>query len=226
MRRIHGEMGKRLIKWIFWDNDGVLVDTEELYFHANQKMLSTVGIDLTRERFVQVSLKEGRSTLDLALEKGIDPERVDRLRNERNMYYSGLLKRGVRVIDGVRETLRQLHGNVSMGVVTSCRKAHFDIIHSGTGLRPFFEFVITSEDVGRPKPDPEPYQKALDKSGCRPEYCLVIEDSHRGLEAAKSAGIECVVIPNGLTGEADYAGAYRVLENVRLLVEEVALPLL
>lgn len=220
-----GGLITKMIKWIFWDNDGVLVDTEELYFRSNREMLSTVGIDLTRERFVQVSLKEGRSTLDLALEKGIDSERVARLRDERNTYYSGLLRRGVRVIDGVRETLRRLHGNVSMGVVTSCREAHFDIIHSVTGLLPFFEFVITPEDVDRTKPNPEPYLKALDKSGCRPEHCLVVEDSHRGLEAAKAAGIKCVVVPNGLTGEAVYAGAYRVLENVRLLAEEV-LPLL
>lgn len=220
-----GGLITKMIKWIFWDNDGVLVDTEELYFRSNREMLSTVGIDLTRERFVQVSLKEGRSTLDLALEKGIDSERVARLRDERNTYYSGLLRRGVRVIDGVRETLRRLHGNVSMGVVTSCREARFDIIHSVTGLLPFFEFVITSEDVDRTKPNPEPYLKALDKSGCRPEHCLVVEDSHWGLEAAKAAGIKCVVVPNGLTGEAVYAGAYRVLENVRLLAEEV-LPLL
>ena len=56
---------KPKFKWIFWDNDGVLVDTEALYFRANQEILSSIGIDLTPEVFTQISMKEGRSTFVL-----------------------------------------------------------------------------------------------------------------------------------------------------------------
>ncbi len=56
---------KPKFKWIFWDNDGVMVDTEALYFRANQEILSSIGIDLTPEVFTQISMKEGRSTFVL-----------------------------------------------------------------------------------------------------------------------------------------------------------------
>ena len=54
---------------ILWDNDGVLVDTEGLYFHATQTVLATVGIDLTAEQFKEISLRRGESTFKLAAEQ-------------------------------------------------------------------------------------------------------------------------------------------------------------
>ena len=50
-----------MIKAVFWDNDGVLVDTEKLYFKATREVLSEIGVDLTTELFAQISLKQGRS---------------------------------------------------------------------------------------------------------------------------------------------------------------------
>jgi len=208
-------------KWVFWDNDGVLVDTEELFFRANQEILSSIDIDLTRESFIQISLKEGRSTFVLAQEKGIDPKTIHQLHERRNLRYSELLNQGVQAIEKVSETLENLSGRVSMGVVTSCRKIHFDIIHRTTDLLKYFNFVITHEDVRNEKPHPEPYLRALGKSGCEASDCLVIEDSERGLAAAKAAGIKCIVIPNDFTSQGGFNGAYRILENIQQVVDEV-----
>lgn len=54
-----------MIQAIFWDNDGVLVDTEELYFAANRQILAQRGIAFDRDDFAQMSLREGRSIFDL-----------------------------------------------------------------------------------------------------------------------------------------------------------------
>ncbi len=208
-------------KWIFWDNDGVLVDTEELYFRANQEILATIDIDLTRERFTRISMQEGRSTFVLAQEKGIDPKTLHQLHTRRNLRYSELLKQGVPVMDRVHETLQQLAGKVSMAVVTSCRRKHFDLIHQSTQILKYFDFVITTEDVRHTKPDPEPYLKALAKTGCKASDCLVVEDAERGLRAANAAGIPCVVIPNGFATQGDFSGAHRILDSVHQVVGEV-----
>ncbi len=90
-----------MIDTILWDNDGVLVDTEELYFSATRDVLSKVGVDLTRYLFIQISLSQGRSTFDLAAEQGLSQEVITQLRADRNRRYSDLLKGGVRVLDGV-----------------------------------------------------------------------------------------------------------------------------
>lgn len=200
--------------WIFWDNDGVLVETEHLYFSASRDVLADAGIVLTREMFVQISLVKGRSVLDLAA-AGMSPADLEHLQEQRNRRYSELLRTGSQVVDGVAETLRRLSGTVSMGIVTSSRRTHFDIIHRHSGLLPFFDFVITCEDVARTKPHPEPYLKALAMSGSRPDRCLVVEDTERGLISAIRAGMDCIVIPNGMLDRGDFGAARHVLKTVR-----------
>ena len=214
-------MARHTRKWIFWDNDGVLVDTEALYFQANREALSRLGIDLTRDLFEQISIKEGHSTFVLAKNQGIDPETIHHMHEARNLRYCELLGNGIRVMEGVYETLNRLSGKISMGVVTSCRKMHFDIIHKDLNLLDFFDFVITSEDVTHTKPDPEPYLKALGKSGCTPEDCLVVEDAERGLLSATAAGIDCIVIPNIFSMKGNFSSAYRILNNISEIIDEV-----
>ena len=216
-------MPKKTVKWIFFDNDGILVDTESLYFQANREVLGSIGIDLTPELFMQVSMREGRSTFVLAEQRGFDPAILNQLHDTRNKRYAELLSNGVRIMDGVKETLNELNSTVSMGVVTSCRQIHFDVIHARTGLLDYFDFVITSADVRHTKPDPEPYLMALDRSGCPASECLVIEDSERGLVAAQAAGIDCIVIPNPLTANGNFDGALAVVENIRLIREYIKL---
>ena len=107
-------------KAILWDNDGVLVDTEELYFQANQRVLASVDIELTRELFIEINLKRGESAIGLAREKGLEETQVEGLFEERGKIYTGLLEAGVEVVPGVRETLQQLYGKLAMAVVTTC----------------------------------------------------------------------------------------------------------
>lgn len=213
--------GTHGVKAVMWDNDGVLVDTEALYFRATREVLATVGVDLTRELFVRVSLRRGRSVFGLAADRGMGPAAVDRLRVDRNRRYSDLLRAGVRVMNGVEEGLRRLHGKVSMGIVTSSLREHFEIIHSFSGLLHFFDFVLTRQDYKNTKPHPEPFLTAAGRNGLEPQDCIIVEDSERGLAAARAVGIRCIVVPNALTADGDFSGAYRVVGDVRQAAAEV-----
>ena len=63
---------------ILWDNDGVLVDTEGLYFQACREVLGSVGVDLTLDQFQEISLRRGESVLVLAAGRGIDQDGIAR----------------------------------------------------------------------------------------------------------------------------------------------------
>ncbi len=204
-----------MIKAIFWDNDGVLVDTEGLFFRANEETLAGVGITLHWEQFEEISLTRGGSVLQLAEKPGTDA--FYKLRNERDARYAELIAREPLVIDGVREVLDALRGKYVMGIVTSSGHEHFEIIHSTSGLLPYFQFVLTMKDCAHFKPHPEPYLKAIELSGFPPEECLVIEDSPRGLAAALAAGLRCIVIPSKFTNGNNFAGAYKILQSIREL---------
>jgi HAD superfamily hydrolase (TIGR01509 family) len=202
-----------MIKAIFWDNDGVLVDTEGIFFRANQEVLAGMNISLKVEQFEEISLARGESVLRLAANPGTDA--FDKLRADRDTLYAELLTREPLVIDGVRDVLDALRGKYVMGIVTSSGHEHFEIIHRQTGLLPYFQFALTMKDCPYTKPHPGPYLKAIELSGFAPEECLVIEDSPRGLAAAASAGLRCIVIPSKLTRGCNFAGASKILKNIK-----------
>ena len=138
-----------MIRAILWDNDGVLVDTEGLYFQAGHEVLATQGVELTHKDFAEQSLKKGLSVFDFLPVQ--DAELIERLRLKRNARYSALLANGVQVVDGVVETLETFYGRVQMGIVTGSRRDHFDIVHAQTNLLPFFDFVLAKRRLRRSK---------------------------------------------------------------------------
>jgi HAD superfamily hydrolase (TIGR01509 family) len=208
------------IKAIFWDNDGVLVNTEGLYFEATRKVLADADIDLTREMYIELLLVGGKGAWFLAEERGYSANDVAEMRRKRNDLYGRLLKRGNIIIEGVEEVLTALQDKFTMGIVTSSRKDHFNIIHERSGLLKYFDFVLTREDYGLSKPDPEPYLLAVENSGCEKKECLAVEDSERGLESAKAAGINCYIIPTELTKNGNFSGADKVLSGIGDILSE------
>src|SRR5262245_45560313 len=80
-----------VIKAILWDNDGVLVDTEHLYFEATRRVLESVGIPLTEEQYLDLFLIQNKGAWHLVEAQGVAPDEVLRLRDERNSLYSRLL---------------------------------------------------------------------------------------------------------------------------------------
>lgn len=204
-----------MIEAILWDNDGVLVDTEHLFYEATRDEIATTGIHLDLEQYQNLTLRQGRSCFELLAERGIAPGEIRRIRRARNARYLERLGHGVELIDGVAETLASLYGRLPMAIVTSCNPDHFEVIHAPLGILRYFEFTLTNADYERHKPHPEPYLEAAARLSLQPADCLVIEDSERGLQSASRAGMECLVIPNALTRDGDFASASQVLESVR-----------
>ena len=203
-----------MIDAIFWDNDGVLVDTEHLYFEATRDALDTIEIPLTEDDYRELFLLQGRGAWHLAEARGILPPEVEALRQRRNARYAELISREPRVLPHVLDVVSSLHGRYRMGIVTSSRRDHFEIIHRGTGLLPYFDFVVTADDCPRTKPCPDPYLRAIEASGVDPAAGVAVEDSARGLEAATAAGLRCVIVPSRLTRTQTFDGALR-LESIR-----------
>ncbi len=210
-------MGK--IKAVFFDNDGVLVDTEKFYFEANQFVFAKHGIELTEKDYLENFLKKGRGTWHLLKDKNYSDEMISELRAERNEHYLKLITEKSQAIEGAEDVLKQIHGKILIGIVTSSRKDHFEAIHNRTGFKKYFDFVLTSDDTQNVKPDPEPYLKALEISGMNKDECIIVEDSERGLKAALGAGIKCYIIPTHLTQGSNFAGAEKVLSNIKEIVQ-------
>ena len=79
----------------------------------------------------------------------------------------------------------------------------------------YLDFVLTREDYQHTKPHPEPYLTAMARHDLRPEDCIVVEDSERGLAAATAAGLPCLIVLSDWSRDGDFSGAAKVLENIR-----------
>ena len=196
---------------IFWDNDGVLMETEGLYYRANAEALARAGVELSLATFQELSLRRGESVLQLAPESG--PE----LREWRDRRYYDLLGSEARVVPGVRETLERLHGRLPMAIVTSCLLRNFLRMHEGSGLLGYFDFILTREDYRSSKPDPEPYLTASARAGCAPAACLAVEDSARGVTSAHRAGLTVAAIPGPLNNGGEFGAARWCLDSAARL---------
>lgn len=212
-----------MFKAIFFDNDGILVDTEKYYFEATNQILAQAGFEMTLEMFRELFLKDNRGPWEALKESGFTEEQIVELRKERNVIYSEFLKSKEIFIPGIEDVLKILHSKFHLSVVTSSRKEHFNLIHDRTGFLKYMQFVLALGDYAKSKPEPDPYLLAIERSGFRPEECLVIEDSERGLLAAKRAGLCCWVIPTELSEQGDFSTADKILKNFSQIVEELGL---
>ena len=207
-------------QFILFDNDGVLVETELWYFRANEKAMKELGVTLELEYYLEL-MKHGGNWWELAQEKGVTVEEINRARERRSRYYQHYLRSENIFIDGVEEVLSELSNDYRMGIVTTSRRVDFELIHHEKKLTRYMDFILCEEDYPRTKPHPDPYLKGLECFGAQAHEAIVVEDSQRGLTAAVSAGIECAVVKNDFTASHDFSAAtYRIdsLKNLKALL--------
>jgi len=203
-------------KYLLFDNDGVLVETEMWYYQASKKALGEWGLSLEFDRYMEIMVRGG-TAWEIAQEHGYTQEQIDQKREQRDHYYQEYLQTQEIEIKGVVEVLRELKENYKMGIVTTSRRVDFDLIHRHRDIVKYMDFTLCVEEYPRAKPHPDPYLAGMAKFGASPEECLVIEDSKRGLSAAVNAGIECAVVHNEFTKTHDLSAAHYRLQTLKEL---------
>ncbi|TDD59465.1 HAD family hydrolase [Kribbella antibiotica] len=205
-------------RYILFDHDGVLVDTEFWYYQAGSRALAEVGFTLDREQYHQ-DTNQGIGTWAQARAAGVDEQTIDRQRIVRDAYYQEYLRTEAIEIEGVVETLAELSAQVRMAIVTTSKRADFDLIHEKRHITQFMEFVLVREDYVRSKPHPEPYLTGLKRFGASAGEALIIEDSARGLQSAVAAGIDCAIVHNEFTRGQDFTQATHRIRSLSELRE-------
>ena len=197
-------------KYILFDHDGVLVDTEFWYYKAGERALADIGLTLDKDQYLR-DMNQGLGTWAQARAAGVDELAIRRQRESRDVYYQEYLRTEAIEIEGVEEALAELSKYVRMAVVTTAKRADFELIHEKRRIKQYMEFVLAREDYKLAKPHPEPYLAGLKRLGATREETLVVEDSARGLSSAVAAGIDCAIVYNHFTKAHDFSQAsYRI----------------
>ncbi len=195
------------IKAVFFDCDGVLVDSEIIHYRAFQKVLSPFGVSFDYKKYEEryIGFDDRDAFIEIARDfgKGEIIEKLDVLIGLKNKALREAVEEGLNSFGGVTEFVRKLYETgVSMAVVSGSLRDEVELFVSKLGLDGFFEFYVTAEDVQRSKPDPESYLLAFEKMKFHlggkldKRNCIVFEDTPSGIQAARSAGLFTIAITN------------------------------
>lgn len=201
-------------KAILWDNDGILVNSEVLFYEANRRYFKRYEIELDPALYFEYFLCNSYGSWHLLRDKGLDDEQITAARRERDEIYIELLDSTPDLTTpGIEKVLQYFSEKCRMAIVTSSERGHFDRIHQRTGLLSHFSLVVAAGDYRHGKPEPEPYLVAANRLGVQPADCIAVEDSPRGLKAATAAGIPCVVMRTYLTSSHPFDEAHAVVDT-------------
>ena len=209
---------------ILFDFDGVLVDTEMLHAEAWLGALKPHEMSFTEAEYRKDYL--GRKDHDFlksladAHDSSFTEESSKKVISEKIQKYLEIIRNRVPVYKHVDETLAKLFQTHQLSLVTGSNFPEVEHIFTLRGWKKYFQFVITARDVKFGKPDPEGYLKAVAALKLKPVDCVVVEDSPRGIQAAKNAGIYCVGITNNYAKE-DIPGADVYIDSLHKLLELV-----
>jgi HAD superfamily hydrolase (TIGR01509 family) len=188
-----------MIRAVFFDSDGVLVDTERMFYEATRDAFAAAGVELHPDVWARLYLAEGNKSPRIAALLGVPADFINETIRIRDDRFQDKLEEGPAALPDVLEALKRLKPRLRLFLVTGAARRHVDLAHRVSGCLPYFEDVVTQDDFDRPKPHPDAYLTALQRADLEAADCLAIEDSPRGAKSAVAAGLRCLVVPTPLT---------------------------
>ena len=197
-----------MIKGIIFDLDGVLLSTDEYHYLAWKSIADKLGIYFDREINNKLRGVSRMASLEIILGEGnsfsvTEKEMLAEEKNELYRSYLAELKPSV-VEKSVRETLEKIRSSgIKTAIGSSSKNTKY--ILERTNLTQYFNAVSDGNNITKSKPDPEVFLKAAQYLGLSPSECIVVEDAHAGIDAAKAGGFTAVAIGDAKTHkQADY----------------------
>ena len=177
-----------------FDCDGTLADTMPTHYRAWQAALGARVANFPEAMFYELGGVPTCRIVEILNERhGFDMPVEETVATKERLFleYSS----EIAAIEPVVTIAREWHGRKPMAVASG---GHRRIVMStlrALGIADLFDAIVTSEDYLRGKPHPDPFLEAARRLNVIPERCLVFEDTSTGLQAAKAAGMACVLVP-------------------------------
>ncbi|MFY9152691.1 MAG: HAD family phosphatase [Prolixibacteraceae bacterium] len=209
-----------MIEAIIFDMDGVLVDSEPINSEIEKRQFLLNNLSISEEehqQYLGVSSEKmwkeiaQKHELNLPVDRLIEQNKTESLR-----YFSELDE--IPVMPGLINFLKKLQDkNFPMAVASSADPEIIEIILNKTGIRKYFQETVSAKEAGKSKPEPDIFFLAAQKLGANPNFCLVIEDSENGIEAAHRARMRVIAYQGPNANPAKQKEADAVVKSYQQL---------
>jgi len=209
-----------MIQTVIFDMDGVIIDSEPVYFRIDKQMFEELNIAVSFEEHCTYVGTSSQNMWDAIIKKHRLPDHPGELmRKEYNLYMDYLVSaKNLQPIDGVMELINDLHdNNFKLILASSSRMETIDIILKRFKLSDLFIARVSGSELAHSKPHPEIFLRSAQLVRSEPKECIVIEDSRNGVAAATAAGMKCIGFLNPSSGDQDLKTADMTIRSFKEL---------
>ena len=203
------------IKYIIFDMDGVLINSEPVTMRAASKALAEIGIAADKSDFEPyIGAGEDKFIFGLCRKLGKDSLAEGALARLYEIF-GEIVADELFVFPSVHMLLETLaEKGFKMAIASSSNRGKLDQSLDAAHIsQDLFETIISGSDVSEKKPSPEIYIKTMQKLGAKPEQCLIIEDATLGVQAAKAAGAYCFAVTTSFDSAALHSAGADFIGN-------------
>jgi HAD superfamily hydrolase (TIGR01509 family) len=207
------------LKGIIFDFDGLIIDTETPCCNSWVELFNQHGFQFTVDDYRKIigtghHFYDPSKHLSQLISGAINPKVI----LDQNRIRTRQLIESQPMLPGVLEFIVAANQQgLPLAIASSSDREWIEGYLSKLSIREFFQAVCTSNDVQHVKPEPDLFLLALARLGISSSEALIFEDSPNGIKAAKSAGIPCIAIPNGITKGMDLSLATRIVDSFKNL---------
>jgi beta-phosphoglucomutase len=196
-----------MIKAIFFDMDGVLIDAKDWHYEALNSALAHFGFTISRESHLSTfdGLPTRQKLLMLTKARGLPQQLHEFLNTLKQNYTLQITHKRCKPSFNHQYALSRLKAEgYKIAVCSNSVRQSVETMMRLSGLEPYLDKMISNEDVAKGKPDPEMYLQAMSTFNLMPEECLILEDNDHGIEAAVASGgnLLKIGVPEDVTYQA------------------------
>ena len=192
------------IAGIIFDVDGLMADSEPLHRAAWHELGRQCGFPTYATDAAESLGQRVIENLRRRHAQGRFGEAPEVMLDRYHAILVELIRERLQPKPGLREALVFVAERTwRCGTASSGDRVYIDVVLDVLGIRSYFQAVATGEEVVEGKPHPALYLLAAARLGAPPQVCVALEDSPRGVRAAKAAGMRCIAVPEGPAAVAE-----------------------
>ena len=200
-----------------FDMDGTIVDNMAFHTRSWITFFERRGKAVDADEFFRTTAgRQGQEIIRSHLEQELADDEVATLIHEKEGVYRELYAPHLRAVSGFEDLIATARASgTKLAVATAAPPANIEFTLDGLDLRRHFDAIVGAADVARGKPHPDVFLEAARRCGVAPEHCIVFEDAPLGVEAARRAGMRCIVLTTTLP-----ASSFTEFDNVIAIVRD------
>jgi beta-phosphoglucomutase family hydrolase len=189
-------------KAFLFDLNGTMIDDMNFHIMAWYRLLNELGAELSIEEVKKECYGKNSELLERIFPGRFSDEEKAKMEIAKETEYQKQFRPLLKLIPGLDTFLEKAcQQRIPMAIGSAAIMFNIDFVLDGLELRHYFASVISAESVKESKPDPETYLICAQELGMPAKDCIVFEDAPKGVEAARNAGMRCVVLTTMHTKE-------------------------